>query len=152
MSEVVESGRAMNFLKLTRRTLIELAQMRQGEAKLLLKGRRYSGAYYLCGYAVECGLKACVAKQTHRHDFPDKDTVLGSYTHSLTQLIGIAGLKPELDDETDRDKSFEQNWAIVKEWKENSRYQKHTRQDAEALYEATANDKHGVMQWIRRHW
>jgi len=152
MSEVVEFGRAMNLLNLNRRRLIELAQIRQHDAKLLLKGRRYSGAYYLCGYVVECGLKACVAKQTHRHDFPDKDTVLGSYTHSLTQLVGIAGLKQELDNESVSDKSFEQNWAIVKEWKENSRYQKHTRQDAEALYEATANNKHGVMQWIRRHW
>jgi len=152
MSEVVQFGRAMNFLKLNRRTLIELAQMRQVEAKLLLKGRRYSGAYYLCGYAVECGLKACVAKQTKRSDFPDKDTVNKSYTHSLTKLVKIAGLGQELDYESGRNESFEQNWAIVKDWEEVSRYQKYTRQGAEALYEATANNEHGVMQWIRRHW
>lgn len=152
INEVVESGRVMNFLKLTRRTFLQLAQIRQGEANLLLKGKQYSGAYYLCGYAIECGLKACIAKQTHRYDFPDKDTVLGSYTHSLIQLVRIAGLQQELDDESDRDKSFEQNWATVKEWRETSRYQKLTRQDAEALYEATTNNEHGVMQWIRRHW
>ena len=29
-------------------------------------------AYYLCGYAVDGRLKACIAKQTRRYDFPDK--------------------------------------------------------------------------------
>ncbi len=30
------------------------------DAKALLAARRWGGAYYLAGYAVECGLKACI--------------------------------------------------------------------------------------------
>ena len=137
---------------LNRRRLKELAQTRLSDAKLLMKGRRYDGAYYVCGYVIECALKACIAKQTKRSDFPDKNTVDASYTHSLTKLVGIAGLQPQLDAEAAADNTFEQNWGIVKDWSENSRYQKHTRQEAQALYEAIVDNRHGVLQWIRRHW
>ena len=40
------------------------------DARVLLKNRRYSAAFYLAGYAVECSLKACLAKKTRRFDFP----------------------------------------------------------------------------------
>jgi HEPN domain-containing protein len=62
------------------------------EAKALLDAGLPDGAYYLAGYAVECALKACIAKSTLRYDFPDKTTVDKSYTHSLTQLVGVANL------------------------------------------------------------
>lgn len=32
----------------------------------------YDGAYYLSGYAVEWALKACIAKNVKRYDFPDR--------------------------------------------------------------------------------
>lgn len=46
-----------------------LSKVRLREAKVLLGVGLYDGAYYLAGYAVECGLKACIAKRTLRHDF-----------------------------------------------------------------------------------
>ena len=46
--------------------------MRVKEAAVLLQNGCPEGAYYLAGYAVECALKACVAKQTREHDFPDR--------------------------------------------------------------------------------
>ena len=49
-----------------------LSETRLEEARLLLKGRRHLGAYYLAGYAVECALKACIAKQRKRFEFPPK--------------------------------------------------------------------------------
>jgi len=69
---------------MNRHDLRELALIRLREARVLLKNGNYEGAYYLCGYVVECGLKACIAKQTRRYDFPDKKTVDESYTHDLT--------------------------------------------------------------------
>ncbi len=33
----------------------------------------WEGTYYLAGYAVECALKACIAKQIIAEDFPDKE-------------------------------------------------------------------------------
>ena len=42
----------------------QLADVRINEAEALLVQGKYDGAYYLAGYAVECGLKACIAKLT----------------------------------------------------------------------------------------
>jgi hypothetical protein len=39
-----------------------LAKERISDAKVLLGARHWVGAYYLAGYAVECALKACIAK------------------------------------------------------------------------------------------
>jgi HEPN domain-containing protein len=68
--------------------------MRIADARVLLRAGRHQGAYYLSGYAVECGLKACIAKQVRRYDFPDRKTVADSYTHNLDQLLKVAGLWP----------------------------------------------------------
>ena len=57
---------------MNRNDLKGLALIRLREATILLANGEYSGAYYLAGYAVECALKPCIAKQTRRHDFPDK--------------------------------------------------------------------------------
>jgi hypothetical protein len=43
-----------------RAELRKLAEDRVLDAEAPLKESRWSGAYYLAGYAVECGLKACV--------------------------------------------------------------------------------------------
>jgi hypothetical protein len=55
--------------------LQRLAKERVAEAKILLAARKWSGAYYLVGYAVEFALKACIAKRVKAEDFPDKDLV-----------------------------------------------------------------------------
>ena len=119
---------------------------------MLLKNGNYEGAYYLCGYVVECGLKACIAKQTRRYDFPDKDTVNASYNHNLTKLVKTASLELDLKREIERYPPFALSWSIVKDWSEESRYEKHTEKEAQALYWAVKDRKQGVLQWIKRHW
>jgi HEPN domain-containing protein len=42
----------------------KLAEIRIKEARVLLDRKCYAGAYYLAGYAVECALKACIARKT----------------------------------------------------------------------------------------
>ena len=74
-----------------------LADTRIGDAKVLLDAGRHQAAYYLAGYAIECALKACVAKQIREHDFPDRKLINDSYTHNLEQLLAISGLKPQLE-------------------------------------------------------
>ena len=64
----------------------KLAEERIAEAKILLDAGKWSGAYYLAGYAVECALKACIAKMTKSEDFPDKDFPL-----PLGRLLGENG-------------------------------------------------------------
>ena len=64
-----------------------LADMRIDEAKILLDQGKWAGAYYLAGYAVECALKACIAKLTSAEDFPDKEFAAKCFTHNLDKLV-----------------------------------------------------------------
>lgn len=70
----------------------QIANERFIDAKALLAAGRYNGAYYLAGYAVECALKARIAKLTQAGDFPPK-TRDGYYIHDLEKLAVTAGLK-----------------------------------------------------------
>jgi hypothetical protein len=87
----------------SRALLQSLAETRRRDAELLLASARYSGAYYLCGYAVECALKAIVASQFVQDVIPSKKLVSDTYTHDLLKLVGLAGLKPHLDKELGTD-------------------------------------------------
>ncbi len=49
-----------------------LTEERVNDARALLAAGRWPAAYYLAGYAVECALKACIAKLINAGDF---DTV-----------------------------------------------------------------------------
>lgn len=63
MSEKVSYPRRYDEI-LDRKELQELSRIRLTEAKGLLALGLWDGAYYLAGYAVECALKAYIAKQT----------------------------------------------------------------------------------------
>lgn len=130
-----------------------LVDIRVNEAKLLLDNRRFEGAYYLLGYALECAIKACIAKQVKEHDFPDKQLANASYTHKLSDLLGVAGLKQKLQEKEEADEDFRLNWAVVKEWSEDARYE-HTIEEtmAKDFFEATTNDKSGILVWLKNWW
>lgn len=137
---------------LTRKDLQELARTRIKEAHALLRAGQYSGVYYLSGLAVECALKACIAKKTKRHDFPDKSVVNESWSHDLSKLLRTAGLQPALDRDSRNNAQLAQNWTLVKDWKVESRYESSDRSKASDLYGAVTARSHGVLAWIRRHW
>ncbi len=58
---------------MNRSDLQRLALVRLDEAKALLDAGYWDGAYYLAGYVVECALKARIARQVQRYDFPDSN-------------------------------------------------------------------------------
>src|SRR5688572_2568487 len=107
---------------MTRSDFQGLARLRLREARVLLRAKEYAGAYYLVGYAVECALKACIAKQTRRHDFPSKTLANDCYSHNLPQLIKTAGLSPALEQLVKTGGPFAVNWALVKDWSVEDRY------------------------------
>jgi HEPN domain-containing protein len=130
-----------------------VARQRLREARILLDNGFAPGAYYLAGYAVECALKACIARKTLRHEFPNLDTVKKSWTHDLTQLVRTAGLEVECRKLQESRREFKINWAIVKDWNEDSRYDVGVNsQKARDLYRAITNRGNGVFPWVRRHW
>jgi HEPN domain-containing protein len=131
----------------------QISEIRKRDAVTLLKARQYSGAYYLIGYAVECALKACVAKQVRRYDFPDRKLANEVFTHDLEKLMSLAGLAQELKKEMDANKPLELNWAVVKDWSESSRYEIGTTEaQARDLYSACTARRDGVLNWIKRRW
>jgi hypothetical protein len=130
-----------------------LSRLRVKEAKVLLDNDCAPGASYLLGYAVECALKACIAKKTKRYDFPDRNQVNESYTHNLQRLVTTAGLKAEFDDEIKNNPDFEDNWAKVREWSEEFRYNHSiSLSDARELYSACTARRNGVLSWLKKWW
>ena len=130
-----------------------LVDIRVKEAKLLLDNNCYEGAYYLLGYALECAIKACIAKQVKEHDFPDKQLANVSFTHRLGDLLGVAGLKQKLQEKERTDEEFKLNWAVTKDWSEDARYE-HTIEEtlAKDFFREITNEKTGILIWIKSWW
>lgn len=132
----------------------KLSGLRVSEARVLLDSKRFEGAYYLAGYAVECALKACIAKKTKRYDFPPNEKAIREYyTHELEKLVKGADLGAALKAKEDSDVQFKLNWAVVKGWKEQARYEpKIDEKLARDLYSAITSKKHGVLSWLKKYW
>lgn len=130
-----------------------LSNIRLSEAKCLLSNGLFHGSYYLCGYAVECALKACIAKSFLQHEFPNKKVVMESYTHDLSQLLKIANLHQNLIAESSVDAALEVNWTVVKDWSEQYRYDNTiSKAMAEQLIAAADDVNSGVLKWVKTHW
>lgn len=137
---------------MNRNDLRGLARTRLREARSLLDSGHYAGAYYLAGYVVECALKACIAKQTERYEFPNKERANQSWSHSLMGLVQTAGLQRSLTDESDADPQFGVYWGVVKDWKPDARYISRDQKEAEEIIRAISDRRHGVLRWLRIHW
>jgi len=135
-----------------------LSDLRLKEAKALLDAGFPEGAYYLAGYAVECALKACIARKTQEFDFPERKRVNDSHTHDLGKLLVLAGLSEDLQLEFARDTAMEIYWGIIRDWSEESRYEIFQGSEAESIQGATLmiraveNQHGGVLQWIKQRW
>jgi hypothetical protein len=104
------------------------------------------------GYAVECALKACIAKQTREYDFPAKDS-RDLYVHDLNNLLRYSGFEKEHRENSKENPDFGTNWNIVKDWKEGTRYSLEISKDqVEALYSAIVDGKDGIMPWLQKYW
>ncbi len=131
----------------------KLSERYARDAGLLLRAGAWSSAYYLAGYAVECALKACIAKQFRRHQFPDLQFVRDIYTHNLSTLLKQAGLSDELNARTRNADDFGDYWNnVVTGWNESSRYEQPTQAMARELVRAVGDNKAGVLPWIQMHW
>jgi hypothetical protein len=130
----------------------DLALIRLRESKALLEDGCWDGAYYLCGYVVECALKACISKRTKRYEFPPpRSTIEKYYTHNLKLLMESAGLDVQLNQDMKKDSDLEINWNIVTVWNESCRYERRNENNARELYSAVYDPDHGVLKWLKQH-
>lgn len=136
----------MAFYK--RSDLQRIAQAKLHDAELLLQHGRYSNAYYLGGYAVEIGLKACIARQIKNDVLPDKSLILETYSHNLPTLAAAAGLKLELKAEEKANPAFAANWGVVTQWSPEKRYEAVDAISAQTLILCIK----GIFPWIQARW
>lgn len=142
---------------MNRQWLQNLALERIEDAQALINAQRWSAAYYLAGYAVECGLKSCVLKYVEATGmiFQDRNFLKSlneCWTHDLDKLVGMSGLTKQFGEDRKLDTLLNASWGLVKDWKETSRYEHKTQRDTTDLLQAITNNPHGVLPWIQLHW
>jgi HEPN domain-containing protein len=137
---------------ISRSDLQALAMGKLVDARLLLRRRRPSSAYYLAGYAVEFALKAVITRRIERHVLPEPAFFRDVYHHDLDRLVGAANLRVELDSARRASILFDANWAVVKKWNVESRYEVIDRQRSVSMIEAVGESSAGVLPWLQKYW
>ena len=135
----------------------QLAECRIEDARAHLDPAvcRWAAAYYLIGYAVECGLKACILARIAAHPediFENKRFSLDAWTHDSEILLKLAKLHALRNADVVVNANLANNWQTLLSWTEEARYKQTSRVNAEKLSDAVTDAKDGVMQWIRVHW
>lgn len=103
---------------LNRRALMNLANARVKDSLALFRGRRYHGAMYLCGYAIEYVLKARIAKVWGWPEYPPggKGDFRSFITHDLDLLLKLCGQERRIK------RKYLSQWSVVSRWKPEMRY------------------------------
>jgi HEPN domain-containing protein len=100
--------------------LLTLVGKRLKDSEVLLAGPRYEGAYYLCGYAVELALKACICRTLGWLGFPESgkefEGLLSLKTHDLNILLRLSGRERNVK------KRHLADWSVVAAWLPTIRY------------------------------
>lgn len=102
--------------------LKKIAVARLQDAQILMQGGRYEGATYLCGYAIEIGLKVRICRTLHWRGFPETNAEfkdLQSFkTHDFDALLRLTGVENKIKSQ------YLVEWSTVKQWKPELRYSK----------------------------
>jgi HEPN domain-containing protein len=128
------------------------AQAKSDDAIILLRHNRYSNAFYLSGYAIELGLKACISRQISAETIPDRNLVRDIFVHEFKKLVALAGLTNELKKHEIANTNFSANWGLAAQWSPDARYEAVDSYTAQLMIEAVAHPTDGVLQWIKGHW
>ncbi len=141
---------------MNRRKLQFLAKTRLQDAKVLLGRKRWSAAYCLCGYAIECAFKARLLRHIGESDALYGDSgfrkkVNEFWTHDLGTLLSSGGLEAEFGAARGADPMLDGFWSVTVQWKETSRYEEKSESEAKTLFQAVS-DSAGVFQWFLNRW
>lgn len=100
--------------------LLALAKARLHDAEVLAASNCFDSAMYLCGYAIELGLKARICKTLQWEGFPASNKEFEGYqsfkTHNLKILLHLSGVENYI-----RGQYFEA-WSVVVTWNPEMRY------------------------------
>ncbi|MFA5188912.1 MAG: HEPN domain-containing protein [Patescibacteria group bacterium] len=97
----------------------KIAKNRLKDAETLLRAKRYDGAVYICGYAIELCLKKQICKKLQWTEFPpghNFNDYKSLKTHNLEILLSFTGKESKVK------KQLFAEWSIVSQWDPESRY------------------------------
>jgi hypothetical protein len=133
--------------KLLRQDLLELSQQWIEDARILSAARRFAGAYHSGGVALECVLKAKIAKSIQAEEFPDKRLAEKAWGHDPAALLKLGELERSMDQAP---AEVQTNWATVKDWTVDSRYNRDVNPvTVTAFLEALDDPRDGILPWLR---
>ena len=90
-----------------------LAKDRLEDARILFRANRFWGAVYICGYAVEFGLKKKICNTLDRNEYPE---IRDLKTHKLDILLILSGAEKLISTQ------YKAEWSIVRKWDPEQRY------------------------------
>jgi len=79
--------------KIKIRDLQALAEERIADAKALFDAKRYSGAVYICGYAIELGLKKKISETLGWDEYAGDGKYKFLKTHDFEILLHFSGVE-----------------------------------------------------------
>ncbi len=94
----------------------KIVQARLEDAQVLYEASRYDGSVYLCGYAVELGLKARICRTLQWEEYPTSGQYKTFKTHDLDVLLHLTGLEDKVK------LKHMPVWSIVAQWNPEARY------------------------------
>ncbi len=122
---------------ITLEELQTLSRDRLEDAQALYKAGRYDGAFYICGYAVELGLKRKMCETLGWKGFPSTENEFKKLKpllkiHDLDTLLHLSGVENRIKEEIFTE------WSIVASWDPEIRYssQKQAEQTTKLLLES----------------
>ena len=105
---------------ITKSDLKKLARARLKDSEVLFQQRRYDGAFYLCGYALEIALKARICRTLkwsgYTHTRREFESLNSFKTHDLEILLQLSGIENKIRT------NFPTQWAIMVTWNPEIRY------------------------------
>lgn len=94
----------------------KIVQARIEDAEVLYKASRFDGSVYLCGYAMELGLKARICRTLQWDQYPTSKEYSSFKTHDLDVLLHLTGLEDKIK------VKYMAAWSIVAQWNPEARY------------------------------
>lgn len=132
--------------------IVRLSEERLSDAQALFAAGRYEGAYHFAGLAVECALKAHIARFTGVGDFPDRDWAQAVWTHDLNKLLAAA-VNPVLPlKKLPEWVAKSPAWLQLAQWSVDSRYDPPgtvTKEEVAGFLDLVADAKGDLVSWLR---
>lgn len=94
----------------------KIVHARIKDAEILYGTSRFDGSVYLCGYAIELGLKARICRTLQWDEYPTSGKYGTFKTHDLDVLLHLSGLEDKVK------LKYMAAWSIVAQWNPEARY------------------------------